>query len=88
MVSALLMLGIAGVGFAGEPWLAFVFGAFLMVGSRLPDSVRTVKRYAREPSTDIFIGIMIDLALNVAWAFASAWAGYGLRLLLLFWKGR
>lgn len=88
MVAALLMVGIAGVGFAGEPWLASAFGAMVMVAFCLPENIKTVKRYAGEPSTDIAFAILMQWLVNVAGAFASAWAGYGLRLLLLFFTRR
>jgi len=86
MVAGLLMFGIAGAAFAGEPWFAFAVGAFLMVAFRIPEQVQTMKRYAGQPSTDIVLAMMLEAALNIAGAFAAAWAGYGLRLLLMLFS--
>jgi hypothetical protein len=86
MVAGLLMIGSAGVGFAGDPWFASSVGAFLMVAFCLPENIRTIKQYAGEPSTDIVFAIVLQWVLNITGALTSAWAGYGLRLLLLFFR--
>ena len=84
MVAALLVFGIAGVGFGGQPWLAFAGGALLMVASCLPERIEALRRSQGEPVTDIVIAMFLEMSWNVAVAFLSAWAGYGLRLLLMF----
>jgi hypothetical protein len=82
MVNALLMFATAGIGFGGTPWHAFAVGASLIVLLGIPQQREELKRYRRQPKADIVLGMIFKAGLAVAGAFASAWAGYGLRLVL------
>jgi hypothetical protein len=84
MVPALFMFAAASVGFGGHPWIAFAGGALLMIASSTPEKVRTLRRYRGEGVTDVVIAMLMEMTLNVAGALVSAWAGYGLRLYLMF----
>ena len=80
MVPALFMFATASVGFGGHPWIAFVGGAFLMIASSAPERVQTLRRYKGEGVADVAIAMLLEIAMNIAGALASAWAGYGLRV--------
>ena len=88
MVPALLMFAAASVGFGGHPWIAFAGGTFLMIASSAPAKVQTLKRYRGEGVTDVVIAMLLEIALNIAGALLSAWAGYGFRLYLMFFSSR
>jgi hypothetical protein len=88
MVPALLMFAAASVGFGGHPWIGFVCGAFLMIASSAPQKVQVLRRYRGEGVTDVVIAMLLQIALNVAGALVSAWAGYGFRLYLMFLASR
>jgi hypothetical protein len=82
MINALLMFATAGIGFGGWPWAAFTIGASAIVLLGAPAQLEILNRHAGQPVTDIVLAMMFKVALVVAGAFASAWAGYGLRNLL------
>ena len=88
MVPALLMFAAASVGFGGHPWIAFAGGAFLMIASSAPEKVQTLRRYRGEGVTDVIIAMLLQIALNLAGALMSAWAGYGFRLYLMLIHSR
>jgi hypothetical protein len=88
MVPALLMFAAASVGFGGHPWIAFAGGALLLIASSAPEKVQMLKRYRGEGVTDVVIAMLLEMTLNVAGALASAWAGYGFRLYLMFLSSR
>ena len=88
MVPALLMFAAASVGFGGHPWIAFAGGAFLMIASSAPEKVQVLRRYRGEGVTDVVIAMLLQIALNVAGALVSAWAGYGFRLYLMLLTSR
>ena len=82
MINALLMFATAAIGFGGSPWAAFAIGACAIVVLGIPQQRQTLKRYAGHPKTDVVFVMVLEVGLAVAGAFASAWVGYGLRLLL------
>ena len=84
MVPALLMFGTASVGFGGNPWIAFAGGVALLFAYSAPDSIRLLKQYEGEPKTDIVFRILWAMAAMLAGAMASAWIGYGARLIVRF----
>lgn len=86
MVNALLMFAAAGIGFGGSPWEGFAIGAFLVVLLGIPQHLQFLKRYVGQPKTDVILVMLFEVGLVVAGVFASAWAGYGLRLLLLAYR--
>ena len=88
MVPALLMFAAASVGFGGHPWIAFAGGASLMIASSAPEKIQTLWRHRGEGVADVVIAMMLEIALNAAGALVSAWAGYGLRLYLMFFSSR
>ncbi len=88
MINALLLFAAAGIGFGGSPWAGFAVAASLIVVFGIPQQLEHLKRYAGQPKTDIVLVMLFEVALAVGGAFASAWAGYGLRyFLVLFLKG-
>ena len=88
MVPALLMFAAASVGFGGHPWIAFAGGAFLMIASSVPEKIQMLWRHRSKGVADVVIAMMLEITLNAAGALASAWAGYGLRLYLMFFHSR
>ena len=84
MVPALLMFGTASVGFGGHPWIAFVGGALLLLAYSVPERLQSLWHYRHEPKADVVLNTFFAIALSLAGALASAWAGYGIRLLLRF----
>ena len=88
MVPALFMFAAASVGFGGHPWIAFAGGALLMIASTAPEKVQALRRYRGEGAADIVIAMVLQTALNIAGALASAWAGYGFRQYLMFFASR
>jgi hypothetical protein len=76
------MFAAAGIGFGGSPWVGFAIGASLIVLSRIPQLLSFLQRYRGQPKTDIVLMMLLAISLAVAGAYASAWAGYGLRYLL------
>jgi hypothetical protein len=88
VVNTLLMFAAAGIGFGGSPWIAFAIGASLIVLFGLPQQSAYLKRYAGQPKTDVVLVMLFEVSFGVFGAFASAWAGYGLRLLLAFYLKR
>jgi hypothetical protein len=86
MVPALFMFAAASVGFSGHPWIAFAVGALLMIAASAPEKIETLRRYKGEGVADVVIAMLLQMAMNVAGAFVSAWAGYGFRhYLTLLW---
>ena len=84
MVPALLMFGTASVGFGGHPWIAFAGGVVLLFAYSAPDSVHVLRQYSGEPKTDIVFNILWAMAATLVGALASAWVGYGVRLIIRF----
>jgi hypothetical protein len=84
MVPALLMFAAACVGFGGRPWLASLGGALFLIAYSIPDRLQTLWRYRDEPVMDLVLGSLFVVALSIGGALGSAWAGYGIRLLLKF----
>jgi hypothetical protein len=84
MVPALLMFGTASVGFGGHPWIAFAGGAVLLIAYNVPEKAQRLWRHRHEPNADVALGTLLTIGLNLAGALGSAWAGYGIRLLLRF----
>ena len=84
MVPALFMFAAASVGFGGHPWIAFAGGAFLMIAASAPEKIETLWRHKGEGVTDVVIAMLLQIAMNVAGALVSAWAGYGFRQYLTF----
>jgi len=82
MVNALLMFAAAGVGFGGSPWIASIAGAALAIVLSCPDHLDVLSRYKGEPKTDLVLMILVYFGLVTVGAFASAWVGYFLALLL------
>jgi H+/gluconate symporter-like permease len=82
MTNALLLFATAAIGFGGQPWAAFAIGAALIVLLGIPQQRETLKRYGRQPVTDVVLVMLLDIGLVIGGAFASAWVGYGLRYLL------
>jgi hypothetical protein len=81
VINALLMFAAAGFGFGGSPWEGFAIGASLIVLFGIPQHREILKRYRGHPKTDIVFGLLFEIGLAVAGAFASAWIGYFLALL-------
>ena len=84
MVPALFMFAAAGVGFGGHPWIAFACAAVLMIAATAPEKFETLWRYSGQGLTNIAIAMLLQIAMNIAGAFVSAWAGYGFRQYLTF----
>ena len=59
-----------------------------MIASSAPEKVQTLRRYRGEGVTDVIIAMLLQIALNLAGALMSAWAGYGLRLYLMLLHSR
>jgi hypothetical protein len=76
------MFAAAGIGFGGRPWEAFAVGASLIVLLGIPQQLEDLKRYRRQPKADVILGMIFRVVLAIVGAFASAWAGYGLRYVL------
>jgi hypothetical protein len=82
VTNALLIFASATIGFGGSPWAAFAICASLIIVLGLPQKHDFLKRFAGQPKTDVYFVIVFEVGLAVAGALASAWVGYGLRLLL------
>ena len=82
MINSFLIFAAAGIGFGGSPWAAFAICASLIIVLGLPQQHDLLKRFAGQPKTDVYFVILFEVGLAVAGALASAWVGYGLRLLL------
>ena len=82
MINFFLIFAAAGIGFGGSPWAAFAICASLIIVLGLPQQHDLLKRFAGQPKTDVYFVILFEVGLAVAGALASAWVGYGLRLLL------
>ena len=80
---ALLIFAAVGMGFGGRPWLAFTVGVAFIGVLAIVDYVEALKRYRGQPKTDIVLAMMVKIGLAIVGVFASAWSGYGARLLLL-----
>lgn len=76
------MIGAAGFGFGGSPWVGFATAASMFVLLGLPQYFALLRRYAGQPKTDIIFNVAFEVGLAVAASFMSAWVGYGLRLFL------
>ena len=59
-----------------------------MIASSAPEKVQLLRRYRGEGVTDVVIAMLLQIALNVAGALVSAWAGYGFRLYLMLFSSR
>jgi hypothetical protein len=81
MINALLIFAAAGVGFGRAPWAAFAISAALILLFGIPQHLDLLKRFAGQPRTDVYFAIP-EVGLAIAGAFASAWTGYALLLLL------
>ena len=88
MIKALLIFAAAGFGFGGAPWAGFAIGASLIVLLEIPQQLAVLKRYRGHPAADIVLTMMLEVGLAAGGAFAAAWAGYGLRQLLVLVVGR
>jgi len=82
VINALLMFATAAVGFAGVPWAGFAVGASAILVLGLPAQLDVLKRYRGQAKTDIILIMLFRVGVAAFGAFASAWVGYGLRLLL------
>ena len=82
MTNALLIFASAAIGFEGSPWAAFAICASLIIVLGLPQKHDFLKRFAGQPKPDVYFAILFEVGLAVVGALASAWTGYGLRLLL------
>ena len=82
MINFFLIFAAAGIGFGGSPWAAFAICASLIIMLGIPQRQDFLKRFAGQPKTDVYFAMLFEVGLAVAGALASAWAGYGLRLLL------
>jgi hypothetical protein len=87
VINALLIFATAAIGFGGSPWAAFAIGAAAILVLGVPQHRDVLKRYAGHPKTDVIFGMVFEAGLAIAAALASAWTGYGLRLLLQALKG-
>ena len=74
----------SSVGFGGHPWIAFAGATFLMIAASAPEKVEALRRYRGEGVADVVIAMLSQIAMNVAGALVSAWAGYGFRQYLMF----
>jgi hypothetical protein len=82
MINALLIFAAAAVGFGRAPWAAFAIAASLILLLGIPQHLDLLKRYAGQPRTDVYFVILFEVGLALAGAFAGAWTGYALLLLL------
>jgi hypothetical protein len=80
VINASLMVAAAGIGFGGSPWPAFAICGVFVVILGLPAQLDILRRYAGQPKTDVVLVMLFETGLAIAGTFASAWAGYGLRL--------
>jgi len=80
---ALLTFATLGMGFAGTPWVAFVAAAGFIAVLSVVDALEIVERYRGEPKTDIVLTMIFKATAATVSALALAFAGYGLRLMLL-----
>jgi hypothetical protein len=80
---ALLTFATFGMGLAGRPWMAFAVAAGFIAVFTVIDSLEIMQRYRNEPKTDIVLTMIFKAAASTLSALAIAWAGYGLRLMLL-----
>jgi hypothetical protein len=81
VINALLMLAALGIGFGGSPWPAFAICGTLIVALGIPHQREVLRRYTGQPKTDIVLAMLFEVCAALAGAFASAWVGYGLRVL-------
>jgi hypothetical protein len=82
MINALVMLAAAGFGFGGSPWIGFAICAPVAIVLSFPQHLDVLARYYGQPKTDIALMILMYFGLVSLGAFASAWVGYFLALLL------
>jgi hypothetical protein len=82
MINALLIFAAAGVGFGRAPWAACAISAALILLFGIPQHLDLLKRFAGQPRTDVYFAILFEVGIAIAGAFASAWTGYALLLLL------
>jgi hypothetical protein len=82
MINALIMLAAAGFGFGGSPWIGFAICAPVAIVVSFPQHLDVLARYYGEPKTDIAFMILMYFCSVAIGAFASAWVGYFLALLL------
>ena len=83
MINVLLIFATIAIGFGGAPWAAFAIGSTAMVVLGIPAQRDVLQRHVGQPVTDIILAIVFKAVLAVGGAFASAWAGYGLRQIFL-----
>jgi 4-hydroxybenzoate polyprenyltransferase len=79
---ALLVFATAVMGFGGRPWVAFTVGVAFILVLAILEHFEILERHRGEPVTDIVLAMMVKVSLSILAAFAIAWFGYGLRLLL------
>ena len=82
MVNALLMFAAAAFGFGGSPWIGFAICAPVAIVLSFPQHLDVLARYYGQPKTDIALMVLMYFGLVTVGAFASAWVGYLLGLLL------
>ena len=82
MINALVMLAAAGFGFGGSPWIGFAICAPVAIVLSFPQHLDVLARYYGQPKTDIALMILMYFGMVSLGAFASAWVGYFLALLL------
>jgi hypothetical protein len=80
------MFAAAGIGFGGAPWVGFAIGASLIILFGIPDQLAFFKRYRGQPKTDLILIKLFENGAVIAGALATAWAGYGLRLVLIAYR--
>jgi hypothetical protein len=80
---ALLVFAAVGMGFGGKPWIAFTVGGAFIGMLAILDYFDVLKRYRGQPKADIVLAMTAKVSVAIVGMFASAWTGYGLRLLLL-----
>ena len=82
MINGLLIFAAASVGFGRAPWAAFAISASLILLLGSPKHLDFLRRFAGQSRTDVYFVILFEVGLAIAGAFASAWTGYALLLLL------
>ena len=80
---ALLIFATVGMGFGERPWVAFTVGVAFIVVLAILEHVEILKRYRGQPKTDVVLALGVKVSIAIVGVFASAWSGYGLRLLLV-----
>ena len=71
-----------GLWVGGSPWIGFAICAPVAIVLSFPQHLDVLARYYGHPKTDIALMILMYFGLVSLGAFASAWVGYFLALLL------